>query len=64
MLKLTNASPDKDLKGTSIVIAAKHVVSIRPVGDRTGILTVVGVDYLVSETIGEIEKMAAWDAIY
>lgn len=64
MLRLTNANREKGLFGTPLLIAVKHVVSIRPVGERTGILTVTGVDYLVSQTMDEIGKMDAWNAIH
>lgn len=59
MLTLTNAHPDNSLNGQRILIAAKHIVSLRPVGNGTGIRTVDGFDYRVSETIDEIGKMAA-----
>lgn len=61
MLVLTNAHPDKSLNGQLILIAAKHIVSLRPVVNATGIRTVDGFDYRVAETIDEIGKMSAWN---
>lgn len=64
MLRLTNAHPDSDVRGQPILIAAKHVVSVRPVNGGTGILTVTGVDYTVAESMYEIGKMDAWNTIH
>lgn len=57
MLKLTNAHPDKDVKGQPIWISTGHIVSVRPVGTGSGILTSAGVDYTVKENALELAGM-------
>lgn len=57
MLKLTNAHPNRDVKGQPIWISTGHIVSVRPVGTGSGILTVAGVDYTVKENALELADM-------
>lgn len=61
MLKLTNANELH--KGNPLMIAARHVVSIRQMGDFTDILTSTGVVYSVTETVDEIGRQPAWAAV-
>lgn len=61
MMRLTNAHPDKDLKGQPIWLSTQHIVSVRPVGTGSGILTVTGVDYTVKENAIELAGMGTID---
>lgn len=54
LIKLTNAHPDKDVKGQPIWISMQHIVSVRPNGAGCGILTVAGIDYTVAENASDL----------
>lgn len=59
MLKLTNFLHDD----TPLLIAAHHVVSIRPHASKDGVTCVLvtcDIEYEVRETIEEIGNMPAW----